>query len=824
MRVTSSMYYENLYGANGSKLNKELFDVNKQIASGLKIQYASDDVSTFIETMRLDNELTTLGQVKQSTESGYKISNQSDVILNDFSTSMDKFRTLLIQAANDSNSDVSRDAIAAELRGLEDHLMNLSNTSINGQYLFSGSAIDVKPISADGVYHGNDVPMNAFLGSNSLQQYNLTGADLFLGEETLVNREITSNVVNNNLSMQYPNFSDPTVMGTVDVPITTESTIRDLMGDNDTDASNSLLNHFYLSGTKSSGESFSEHIVMNGTQNIDSLLDEIGSAYGNQPNLNLVNVSLSKSGQIVVEDKISGSSKLEFHMVGAIDYNSNDGNDAANINDATLYATSLGEIDNLKHGESSFDSIVHGVSTVANPDLFLKSFLKSPYAKVNTYTAVQSSAEFIQVAPVASGETLTLTTSHGAGSPYSQLFNTDAQNTYDLLKTQVEADGYFTLSVNGDTLTLNPTDLGVANSVSASADLVNDVAADTTPIVTNGTFSDDIDTILYDRTMFSKNGSVLSSSTPQILVDTNAFASASTKISEVADLSQGNTGTLDGTTFSVRGKDTSGNNFDVQINFKSTANGGSTFSFDTDGDGIYDDPEYDIFNMDSTRVAVDADEMTYQQMMDVVNMVITGGFPDGGYGNSATEYDNKIKISEFKGDTYISYDGKIQFEEVGVSTTKAEMALYDLNAGNFNSSSSVMTFNSNNALTIRDPKTDFFKTIDEMIVAVENYKNYPDHTTGDMRNVGIENAIAMVDDLHEHIGRSHSMVGAQSNTLTNSLERTEILEISTMTLRSSVVDTDLAEASLLLSQLTLNYEAMQYTVGKVSRLSLVNYL
>jgi flagellar hook-associated protein 3 FlgL len=93
-----------------------------------------------------------------------------------------------------------------------------------------------------------------------------------------------------------------------------------------------------------------------------------------------------------------------------------------------------------------------------------------------------------------------------------------------------------------------------------------------------------------------------------------------------------------------------------------------------------------------------------------------------------------------------------------------------------------------------------------------------------MRNVGIENAIAMMDDLQEHIFRAHSMVGAQSNTLTNSLERTELLELSTMTLRSSVIDTDLAEASLTLTQLTINYEAMLSTVGRVSKLSLVNYL
>jgi flagellar hook-associated protein 3 FlgL len=135
-----------------------------------------------------------------------------------------------------------------------------------------------------------------------------------------------------------------------------------------------------------------------------------------------------------------------------------------------------------------------------------------------------------------------------------------------------------------------------------------------------------------------------------------------------------------------------------------------------------------------------------------------------------------------------------------------------------------MTFNTNNAVTVRDPKTDFFKTFDAMITAVENHKLYPDSSSGDVRNVGIENAIKMMDDLQDHVFRSHSQVGAQSNTLTKSLERTEILKMSSVALRSSVIDTDLAEAYLTLEQLNTNYQAMLSTVGKISKLSLVNYL
>ncbi|MEK6658775.1 MAG: flagellar biosynthesis protein FlgL, partial [Campylobacterota bacterium] len=141
MRITSGMYYKNLYSASNSTLNNELYDVNKQIASGLSIEYAYEDVRTFSETMRLDNEIAVLGQIEKSTQSGYKISEQTDIILNEFETSMNRVRTLLITAANGTNDEVSLNAVAKELRGVETHLKNLANSSINGQYLFSGTAI-----------------------------------------------------------------------------------------------------------------------------------------------------------------------------------------------------------------------------------------------------------------------------------------------------------------------------------------------------------------------------------------------------------------------------------------------------------------------------------------------------------------------------------------------------------------------------------------------------------------------------------------------------------------------------------------------------------
>ncbi len=692
MRITSNMYYKNIFGDNNALLTKNLFDVNKQIASGLKIQYAKDDVITFSDTMKLDNEIVVLEQIKKSSESAYKMSNQADVVLNEFETTINNTRTLLIQAANGTNSNVSLDSIASELRSLEDHFINLANTSINGQYLFSGSAVDVKPIAADGEYVGNDTTLNAFTGSRTKQQYNISGEDLFLGEKSLVRREITTNVSQVNLIGKYPALQSAS--DTDSGPITASSTIRDLMGDTDNIIDNVTLKHFfYIRGTKSNGDSFEQQISMRDDNSVDSLLSQIGNLYGNSPGLNVVNVSLNPNGQIVIEDKMKGSSKIDFHMVGATDFS---GGAAANVT----------SIDDLGVGENDFNKIMLATSTATNPDLHIKEFIKS--------------------------------------------------------------------SLNSAS--------GVAGTN-----------------IIEGT--------VYDRTQFDVDGIKVSSSISQIVNETNAFATNSTKISEVATA-----GSLNGKVFNLEGVDINGVAYSAQINF-STA--GSTFTVGAS--------TYSIYGANTPRTAIDADDMTYRQLMDVVNMVVTDNLPASAPSTPA-EYDTAINTSVLLGKTSLSHDGKIVFEERGTGNTSARIALYDSNSGDFSNPASVMTFNTNNSLTVRDPKTNFFENLDDIITAVENYKLYPDGSSGDVRNVGIENALAMLDDLQDHISRAHAQVGSQSNALNTSIERTELLRISTMSLRSSVIDTDLAEASLRLTQLNINYEAMLSTVGRVSQLSLVNYL
>ena len=824
MRVTNSMYYRNIFGKSNSDISQQLFNVNKQIASTSKIQYAQDDVRIFSETMRLDNEITVLSQSKKSSESGYKISNQTDVILNDFEDSLDRMKTLLVQSASASQNDASMDAVAKELRSIEVHLKNLANTSINGQYLFSGSAIDTKPIASDGTYKGNDNALNAFTGSGVVQQYNISGSELFLGEELAQKKEISTNIVNYSLTAKYPELKGENIDAKDEI-ITSASTIRDLMGDTDDiiDANNAK-HHFYVRGTLSDGVAFNKQISMKDDESVDELLSQIGEAYGNTPDLTVVNVKLNSYGQIVIEDKLKGSSKLDFHMVGAtdLDYSGFPAVDKADIMNASAYhVAELGKIENLISGESNFGKIMNGTSSAVYPNLHIKNFVQSDFTPANEFENKLVSAEFSMSAPVALGETLSLGIDNGDGtvSTITQAFNIDAATTYNDLKTQIENTGNFSVTVSGDTITLNTTSKGIAKGVAIGSNLTSDnVAVTTSTITSNKTILSDMQNIFYDDTSFSKDGSKLTSNVPQIVKDTNAFATASTKLFEVADITQNNAGTLGGTSLKLSGVSVQGTAFDAQIDLKSTANGGSTFSLDG---GV---TNYTIFNMKNPRSAIDADEMTYQQLMDVMNMVTTSQLPV--LPNHAASYDSAIESSNQYAKTYLTHDGKIEFKDMNSTDTHADIALHDANSGNFSTlgAPSVMAFNANNAITTRDPKTDFFKSIDEAIRAVEEHKVYPDGTTGSPRSIGIQEAMQVIDDLNVHVSRIHAKVGAQSNALDVSIQRTEMLQISSITLRSSVIDTDVAESQLMLSQLKLNYEAMLSTVGKISQLSLVNYL
>lgn len=709
MRVTSTSYYNNIYGENNT-LNQQLFDVNKQISSGQKIQYAHEDPGVFIDALRLDDEVTTLTQTKNSTDSAYKMSTQTDTTIGDMVKVLDSMKVKMINASTNSQSDASLTAIANDLRGLKNNLMTLANTSIGGQYLFSGTATAQKPIDDNGNYQGNDKNQEAFLGSGLKQKYNISGSQLFLGNESNINRTVSTNVTQLNMQNLYPDIMKDPALSRSDATnsfITPDNTIRDLMGDTDNNATNDPLrkSYFYIEGTRTNGDTFKQKIDIGMDAKVSDLLKKVSDAFGQ----NQVDVSLNATGQIQITDTMKGSSKLDFHMVGAVDF----GTDGIDNADTT-------NLNTLQNGTNDFSKVIDG----SNP-LYIKEFIKS-----------------------------------------------------DLTSTDPTA------SIQG---------------------------------------------LVYDQLKFTNDGAKLLSNASQIINSTNQYATDATKLEDVSGMSN-----VSGRVMALKGNDINGNPFNISILLGTPSTFTNNLSLPTPTTYNIYGAAYNDLNTNNTKdagegIPSNANEITYRQLMDVVNMAVTNNLPaTDSTINNPGDYDKAIANANTMGKTTLTSDGKLSFEDSFHSTTKAQLSLYDTTTSSFFPpivSGNALTFQTNNALTIRDPKKDLFAEIDQMIQSVINGNMRPDgNDARDPRNIGMQNSIQMLDDLTDHVSRLQAESGSHSQVLQSSSDRSSLLIVNTKMLRSDVLDTDIAEATLRMQQLSLNYQAMLSSISKVSKLSLVNYL
>jgi len=202
-------------------------------------------------------------------------------------------------------------SLAVELTGLKDHIKNLSNTKINGVYLFSGTNTNIKPIDDNGNYHGNDSELTTTISKNVKNPYSIDGKSLFLGDYD-THKTISTNI-------QLRNHSEDRVIQSGDK-------IKELI-ENPTDDD---IN-FFISGIKGDGIAFKSKVSMNPDTTVDDLLSKIGESFGNTSTTKFVNVSLSDSGNIVVEDINKGKSQLDLKLVGVQGGNSSSETDLTSV-------------------------------------------------------------------------------------------------------------------------------------------------------------------------------------------------------------------------------------------------------------------------------------------------------------------------------------------------------------------------------------------------------------------------------------------------------------------------------------------------------------
>lgn len=750
MRITNKLNFTNSISTSMGA-QSSLYQISQQLSSGIKIQNSYEDASVYIDNTRLEYELKTLEQVKQATNSAKEMTQNSMKALQDMVKLLEDFKVKVTQAASDSNSQTSREAIAKELERIKEGIVQLANTSVNGQYLFAGSQVANKPFDSSGNYYGDKNNINVVTGAGTESPYNIPGWDLFFKADGDYKKQISTNVSFTDNRWNLTENPDKTEY------LTSSSKWQQLIGqgyvkdngldvDKDFEYSDTKLNFppttLYVQGTRPDGTSFKSAVLVNPEDTLEDVMENIGTLYGNTPNNKVVEISMNDSGQIQITDLKQGNNKLDFHAV-AFTPQADDRSELTGIIEAA-------EAEGITMEEVTNRVMAEATAAPSDGDI---TNLNSPV-------------------------TVTIN---------NQNFTIDLKQT-DFIKSK-----------------MTDTDGNAANGAD------------------------------YDNVYFEKNGNTVYGNVSQVIKGSNAYATESTKLSEVM---AGDS--LNGTTLNLKVNSKGGNSYDVSINLQN-----STVSF-PDPNNPTQTISFPIMHTDpatgNSGVITGANDITYGQINDIIGMFAADKIPTTSINPTngkidAVDYQNMqqlMKDSNATVDVSMDYKGRISVTDKLSSGTNIEISLSDSQSGQFplppfTTTSNVengpnFNFSANNSLTIDEPNVDIIKDLDLMIDAVLSGNMRADSESEDPRNTGMQGALERLDHLADHVSKLNTTMGAYYNTIDGVNTRTTFLSVNVQSIKSNVIDVDYGEAMMNLMQTQLAYQASLKASTTIAQLSLLNYM
>ncbi len=849
MRVTFGTKYNQMDYYQNTLQNK-LNNANTKIASGLKIKYGYEDSSVFNQNLKLEYDVHGLNQSIDIANDANTNTLHTDKSLSEISKALDDFKTKLIHAGNDIHSVTSREAIANDMQGIRDHILSIANTSIGGEYIFAGSRVNIKPFNDDGTYNGNDAKLEAIIAPDMKSAYNINGKELFLSRDLDKHKSITTNIQKLNLSKLHPSIMDKNnkTNESSEVFITSQDTLRDLIGDNDNDTTNDSKVYFYLRGKRPDGTSFKEKFALdaayaneeNATR-VSDLLKKIGDTFGNTTQNQVVDVTMNAWGQIEIKEIKPGGSNIDFHLIAA----DKDVDDVSLLNQIGARVTSFQKSAYL--GDFSLSKI-SGIKN--NYDARFTTLPTEFITKDNKYAQRDTKlsdifgieADTIEISGKlpnsANGNIINIT---------KEPFYIDVKNsTIDDLLKSIEKNFGGNIKAEISNGKINIIDYNVISLENDEKEPpFNGPSGFEITLKTLDNNGNERKAIRdsfqnnYDKVSFLNSGSSLKSNVSQMNTITGEYASYDTKLSEVANKS------LVGETYMMKLKDHNGIDVEAKIEF----NENGTFLVlpnKNSGDGNYRIPLYNPNDRPPEISVTKADNVTYRQLLDAITITLNysnqqtqeflnaqGNTNDGLSEMGKKAYEKLLDMANSNVNVIINQEGQIEIKDNIRSTTKMQFMIYSSNSDDFSQNgikngSPALTFNANNALIIDKPHINFFKQLDEMIAAVRKGIYRPDalgdNYNADLRNIGIQNSIALFDHLSDHIEKNITLNGSYGRAFENSIKRNEILKVQVESLKNDTIGTDIADTYNKFSQLTNNYNAVLASTSKINQMSLVDFL
>src|SRR5271168_254644 len=132
----------------------------QQVSSGRRVNQLSDDPAASANIVLNHNQSSNDDQFLQNIATLQPRLQVADSSLSDVVTALTRALSLGTEGANGTLNDADRQAVAAEVQGIQSQLVSLANASYQGTYLFGGTAVGAQPFTLNAatgavIYNGN---------------------------------------------------------------------------------------------------------------------------------------------------------------------------------------------------------------------------------------------------------------------------------------------------------------------------------------------------------------------------------------------------------------------------------------------------------------------------------------------------------------------------------------------------------------------------------------------------------------------------------------------------------------------------------------------
>ena len=178
MRVANRTIYE-IVKSNLGNITVELSKANKVVSTGKRMTGLSDDPAGLVQSLKIRSALLGLEQLGRNITMGKSWLTASEHALVQVQNVFSDVKALCVQMANATAEASKRTAGAENVKHMLAEIISLTNTKVNGHYIFSGSKTDSAPFGFDGVYKGDNKAFSVKIGRETTIEVGNNGEAVF---------------------------------------------------------------------------------------------------------------------------------------------------------------------------------------------------------------------------------------------------------------------------------------------------------------------------------------------------------------------------------------------------------------------------------------------------------------------------------------------------------------------------------------------------------------------------------------------------------------------------------------------------------------------